>query len=462
MATAVQSLLAVYGALDRAVTGTGDPEIEAVVERYLPGSTGPNAGWYDELLGFLGATDPGLADEIDVPDLGEALETLQDRTGTDSPERLTPVQLSRMTYAIGALSHLPTYYRPDEWDEPFSKTFALVGPEDAGEATLTLMRRELNSRDDWSRVMGLAAERGWIQADVAVVPQCDVKVKWVRGHLCAVLITDFTSDNVSLDSLKNVVDPLNWANCLPSFFCTMEKLNPRQDGWSRVREYVSTTCPILGSPRMVTALKYWKGAQAPAPSAWVNYELDDQPLPGKTGDGRMVVDDGFIRMTSTVGNSASAGVHVRTKKIAGFRNLAWIAGAIFACAMGYGAEGVDMLLGGVAMRPPGEPDGWTDWQVSTPPASTPPGQGGSSTIPPPPPGDGGDTTEQAVTLAVDMLNECIDDMSKKSAAIAAKWATGKMPITETMEFNVDLATRLATDPWRYLERLRAAVQGGDK
>src|ERR1700739_1918854 len=54
MATTAQSLLALYGELDQAVIGSGDAEIEATVERYLPGSTGGNAGWYDQLLGFLG------------------------------------------------------------------------------------------------------------------------------------------------------------------------------------------------------------------------------------------------------------------------------------------------------------------------------------------------------------------------------------------------------------------------
>ena len=29
-----------------------------------------------------------------------------------------------------------------------------------------------------------------------------------------------------------------------------------------------------------------------------------------------------------------------------------------------------------------------------------------------------------------------------------------MPVAETMTFTADLAARLATDPWRYLERLR--------
>ena len=51
--TPLQALLALYGALDLAVTGNGGAETEATVERYLPGSTGPNVGWYDELLGFL-------------------------------------------------------------------------------------------------------------------------------------------------------------------------------------------------------------------------------------------------------------------------------------------------------------------------------------------------------------------------------------------------------------------------
>ena len=52
-ATPLQALLALYGALDQAVTSGGSAGIEATVERYLPGSTGANAGWYDELLGFL-------------------------------------------------------------------------------------------------------------------------------------------------------------------------------------------------------------------------------------------------------------------------------------------------------------------------------------------------------------------------------------------------------------------------
>jgi hypothetical protein len=464
MATIAQSLLALYGALDQAVTSTGDAEIEAIVERYLPGSTGENAGWYDQLLGFLGDRTHLLPEMEEpppaVPDLGEALTTLQslrERTGGPEYQRLTPVQLSRMVYAIGALSHLPSYYLPGEWDEQFSQTLTLAG---GGDDLLWLLRRDFRRRDDFSTVMQFAAQRAWVDAYVALVPLCQTKVKFVRGHLCVVLTTEFESQQVSLDQLKDVVDPLNWANCLP-FFCSMTPEPPRPDNWSRVLEHVSTTCSIPGTPQMVTPLKYWKGqaqgVQLPQPSAWVDYALDDDPAPGEQGDGRMVVDEGFITMTSTVADSADDGVRVRTRKVAGFRDLAYVPAAIFACVMGYGDQGVEMLLGGVQKRPRGGGAGWTDWSPSTPPANQP---GGAPAQPAP--NDGFDPGRSAVEVAVDMLNECIDDMSQQSAAIADKWATGAVPIAETMTYTANLAARLATDPWRYLERLRDANRGSGK
>ncbi|MGH3523016.1 MAG: hypothetical protein ACRDU4_09335, partial [Mycobacterium sp.] len=413
-ATTAQALLALYGALDQAVTSTGDPEIEATVERYLPGSTGPNAGWYDELLGFLGNLAPRIAEPPAVPDLSQALTVLQGQNeprarvrkataaaAAREPEPLTAVQLSRMVYAIGALSHLPSYYPPSEWDERFSRTLALAGPS-GGDDLLDQLRREFDNRADWSQVMQLAVSNALIRSGVAVVPLCQAKPKWVRGHLCVVLTTDFASTQVSLDELKNVIDPLNWDKCLP-FFCYMQKEPTRPDGWSRVLEHVSTTCSIAGTPQMATPLKYWKGPgkneQLPQPSAWVDYALDDDPAPGENGDGRMVVDEGFIRMTSTVGDSNQKGVRVRTRKVAGFRNLAYFPAALFACVMGYAYQGEGMLFGGVAKRPKGGSPDWKDWEPSTPAqAAAQPAE--------PTPAGGPDTTHRAVTLAVDMLNEC--------------------------------------------------------
>jgi hypothetical protein len=513
MATTAQSLLALYGALDQAVTSTGDPAIEAVVERYLPGSTGVNAGWYDQLLGFL--ADPAYQRRgrrpPAVPDLDEALTTLQThRTRADEnpAELLSSLQMSRMTYAIGALSHLPSVYQPSTWSEPFSTTLGLVapvqevqvawisdssadedfsdedGPSDGGGPSdgdlLELLRRRLRRRDDWPELARDAVEKGLISKDVADVPQCQVKAKWVRGHLCVVLNTEFNSKKVSLDQLKSVVDPLNWHLCLP-FFCKMTRHATRHDGWSRVLEQVSVTCPFAGT-HMATPLKYWKGPSVgevlSEPSAWLDYALDDDPVAGATGDGRMVVDEGFITMTSTSGDAAVAGVRVCTRKVAGFRNLGFVPASIFACVMGYGDQGVEMLLGGVDKRPapggrgPGSKSDWEDWKPSTrnpagsDPAKATPAPSDTPQADPTPPQqpvpDPDDPSRRAVVLAVDMLNDYITDMSKKSEVIAAKWASGVVPIAESINYGADVAARLATDPWRFLQRLRDSDQGGDK
>jgi hypothetical protein len=476
-ATPLQALLALYGALDQAVTSSGDAGIEATVERYLPGSTGPNAGWYDELLGFLTnltSVDSAVAEEPPAaPGLSAALTILQShnqpRTQGATPKPLTPVQLSRMVYAIGALSHLPGDYLPQGWETPFAQTLAVASPRPgyqtapftgappSADDLLALLQSQFRSRDDFPQVMAYAAQQGWVDILVAAVPLCQTNAMWVRGHLCVVLTTEFPSQQVSLDQLKDVIDPLNWAKCLP-FFCEMDPEPDRPDGWSRVLEHVSTTCPIPGTPQMITPLKYLKGPAAGDPAAqstaFIDYALDDNPAPGEKGDGRMVVDEGFIRMTSTAANSATPGVRVRTRKVAGFRNLAYFPAALFACVMGYGDVGMAMLLGGVAARA-SNPAGWTNWAPSTATGvsgSTPPGQ----------PAGNGDPISQGVALAVSMLNECIDDMSKMSAAVAAKWATGVVPVAETITYTANVANRLATDPWRYLQRLRDPTQGDDK
>jgi hypothetical protein len=122
--------------------------------------------------------------------------------------------------------------------------------------------------------------------------------------------------------------------------------------------------------------------------------------------------------------------------------------------MGYGYEGIQMMFGGVASRA-SNPAGWTNWDPSTP-------TGVSGITQPGQPATDGDPASLAVALAVQMANECIDEMSKKSAAIAAKWASGVVPVAETITYTADLANRLATDPWRYLARLREPTQGADK
>jgi hypothetical protein len=495
--TPAQALLALYGALDHAV-GTGNADIEATVARYLPGSTGINAGWYEQLLVFLGHRESHFSGTAHVPDLGEALSVLQKApaptskpaakkssktaktetaatagfSGTPSgaPEQLRPlstVQKARMVYAIATLSQLPGWYLQnvlgDTWEQQLDDALDLVRGTNTG--LLDHLRLNVNSRDGYPKVIELAGKQGLIDRKVAMVPLCQPKVMIIRNQPCLVITTEFTSADVSLKDLKDVIDPVNWARCLSTFFCQMDGKKDRDDGWSRVLEQVSTTCPIAPT-HMKTPLTYWKtegpDEKTQPPTACLDYALDDQPPHDGKGDGLIVVDEGFIRMTSTDAglDPSKPGVRVRTRKVVGFRNSALTPWGVLACSMGYGDQGIDMILDGVENHA-SDPNGWTGWKVSTtPPAKS---SGKPKDEPPQtPPATEPDTSRRAVELAVEMVNECIDDMSGKSAAVAAKWATGTVPIAEMITLNAEFAARLATDPLRFLERLRNPARGGDR
>jgi hypothetical protein len=501
--TPAQALLALYGALDHAV-GTGNADIEATVARYLPGSTGSNAGWYEQLLVFLGHREGQFTHTASVPDLGDALSVLKQqapalaplavrkkpakiRPGTtkketavtatafsgtppaapDGSRPLSTVQKARMVYAIATLSQLPGWYLQnvlgDTWEQQLDDALELVRGPNTG--LFDHLRLNVNSRDGYPKVIEVAGKQGLIDPKVASVPLCQPKVMTVRNQPCLVITTEFTNAEVSLKDLKDVIDPVNWARCLSTFFCKMDGKKDRDDGWSRVLEQVSTTCPIAPT-RMKTPLKYWKtegqDEKTQPPTACLDYALDDQPADGAKGDGLIVVDEGFIRMTSTDSSldPTKPGVRVRTRKVVGFRNSALTPWGVLACSMGYGDQGIDMILDGVENHA-SDPNGWTGWKVSTTPPAKTPGQP-KDAPPQAPPTTEPDTSRRAVELAVEMVNECIDDMSGKSAAVAAKWATGTVPIAEMITLNAEFAARLATDPLRFLERLRNPAPGGDK
>ena len=501
-ATPAQALLALYGALDHAV-GTGNADIEATVARYLPGSTGINAGWYEQLLVFLGHRDGRFTPLASVPRLSDALSVLKQQaavpvplavtkkavkkqpgttkketsvtagfseTPPAAPEQSRPlstVQKARMVYAIATLSQLPGWYLQnvlgDSWEKQLDDALDLVRGPNSG--LLDHLRFNLNSRDGYPKVVETAGKQRLIDPKVASVPLCQPKVMIVRNQPCLVITTEFTSATVSLKALKDVIDPVNWARCLSTFFCEMDGKADSKDGWSRVLEQVSTTCPIAPT-HMKTPLKYWKtegqDEKTQPPTACLDYALDDQSADGEKGDGLIVVDEGFIRMTSTdlSLDPTKPGVRVRTRKVVGFANSALTPWGVLACSMGYGDQGIDMILDGVENRV-NDPRNWRDWKVSTaPPAESPvqpkdaPAQAPPTTEP--------DTSRHAVELAVEMVNEYIEDMSGKSAAVAAKWATGTVPIAEMITLNAEFAARLATDPLRFLERLRNPAGGGDK
>ena len=126
-----------------------------------------------------------------------------------------------------------------------------------------------------------------------------------------VIDTESSSNDVSLDALKAVVDPLNWHEDCPSFFCDMQYKGLRTDGWRKVLETVGfCDYSSLISPRLVTMLKFYKTTvNGPvAYEARLDYDLDMSRF--DTGDRQVRVDKGFINMKSTVGDAKEKGVRV--------------------------------------------------------------------------------------------------------------------------------------------------------
>lgn len=82
----LQDLLAVYGAIDQSVVAAADPQWSALVEQYLPGTTGPGRqGWYSDIQALVRRLSPDSTG-VEFPDLAGAVSNL-----TDTVRQLSPV-----------------------------------------------------------------------------------------------------------------------------------------------------------------------------------------------------------------------------------------------------------------------------------------------------------------------------------------------------------------------------------
>lgn len=197
-----------------------------------------------------------------------------------------------------------------------------------GYELLRLLRAQFTERGDWDNFMKTAFEHGLVTKDVAFSgPPCTISVRRVGGQLCTRLITDLTVHDMSVDDLKRIVDPLNWAK-VDSIFCEMTELTPALDahGWSRVLEDVSTD---PSNYLLTTALKYWKEDMNGGGAA-INYDLDDAR--GDTADcGLVLLDRGYIWLTPT----PNGGCRIRNSKEVLIEGISATASAMFATAAGW-------------------------------------------------------------------------------------------------------------------------------
>ena len=130
-----------------------------------------------------------------------------------------------MVYAIATLSQLPGWYLQNVLGDTWERTArqrARAWSRGPNSGLFDHLRLNVNSRDGYPKVIEIAGQQGLIDPKVASVPLCQPKVMIVRNQPCLVITTEFTSPTVSLNDLKDVIDPVNWARCLSTFFCEMD------------------------------------------------------------------------------------------------------------------------------------------------------------------------------------------------------------------------------------------------
>lgn len=395
----LHSQLALFGAIDDEVVRRNDPRTTAIVERFLPGTTGyGQRGWFAQLRKFVDDLSP--SGQVEFPSRDDALRDLvrAERTDTEVARRafirqirpgvlhtlvesgadlapevdtvnpLTPSTLARATYAAAVLAKIegprvapiaPSRPRCVRWHDgnilhildpsdpveidPLDEFLEMAIPPPATQlrgidvlpvspAVRDMISDNSNlarGRDDWEPFMQRVAD----PRIAGYPPPCVGRLRTIDGQLCTVVSTEVFTKRVHLEQVEAIVDPRNWKQTLPSFFCDMQPRTDDADGWSRILECVSTECREY---TLRTALRYWN-AERHEDGIYINYDLADD----RRGDSGLVeVDCGYIWITRLRGG----GVRIKTSKALKICGLSPTAVAALACFSGWAQVGIDMLV----------------------------------------------------------------------------------------------------------------------
>jgi hypothetical protein len=458
----VRDILEVFGAFDRAVgEAKDDPEVLAAADKLLPGSAA-NHGWYDELKRRYFPSD---ADK--EPNLGEALKRIakaDEQADTDEKKkRLTRAQKARLLYGIAATaalrhvapkSSLPAFDQPDdsEFGEALIGSLAAIAPT----ATKTVDERRAKAKqarnplvqhvssnftcpEDF-RAVRAKAEEDIRSNEKLLAPLCQTAVVTVDGFESAIVDTKFTSDTISLERLKSIVNPFNWAQDYAELFVRMQGQEPdiMPDGWRRVLE----TVRLLGSEELTTPLKFYPSQDPKRLGARLDYDLDMSRF--ETGDRQVRVDRGFINMkvTNGAGDPTDPGVLVTTRKVVHIQGISAFAQAKLVCIGGYGTASADFLLGAAAKEPknpkPFEyPTNDDEADTAQDTAAAPPATAMTHFAP----------------AAVDAWTECAQDLTNGYFDVAQKWLSGSLTLTDLADYTTRVGGEFASAPWKYLQAM---------
>ncbi len=390
----LHSQVALFGEIDRQVVDArrgstaADRAVVATAEAFLPGSTGfGQAGWLADLTAFLNGPAvhrsggrrvefPAFADATEIVASAAAGEPGSNNSGAPlsipypkaqvrrlifNPAR-DPV-LARSAYAAVILEKLyrirnPGAVDPRDRADPVANLLAATpsivnswadahGPSHTDIEALDLLTAnvdDIGTRADWMTFAG--ANFGPAFADTSKA--CFGTLEDSDGLYCSTIYTDSTADNLSVDQIANIIDPVNWPYC-SKFFAEMNPQVPTCDrnGWTRLVESIGAeTAEYTIETALVFHFTDNRTSATPdiEKGIFLNYTLD----PNRVGDSWIVeVDNGYVWVTpdNTTGRPGDPGVRIRSSKEERINGLSPTATSALACLLGWGDAGRDMIAG---------------------------------------------------------------------------------------------------------------------
>jgi hypothetical protein len=451
---ALRDLLEVYGALDEAAGKSSNPSTAATLDEFLPKASA-NTGWYREVEDFFFRENAQQS-----PNLGEACARLGEQAKQaeeGNAPRLTAPQKQRLFYGLSAAARMqqvaPTPMLASSKSDlkaALVPALAAVGPEekpyesrlqnvdDRFDDYFNGVQSGLTGRANYIGFREAAASSDMEMVDPSTlnIPLCRSGIVTVDRLQAAVVDTDLSSDDISLNQLKAVVNPFNWNENYPDFFVRMAPFrNPfRSDRWRRVLETVGFGG--LGAFEITTALKYFPTVREC--EARLDYDLDD-PTPGP-GDGQVLVDRGYINMwvTNQERDPDLPGVRVRTRKVIHIDGLSPYAQQRLVCLTGYGTASSEFLFG-PAVDPRPEARDFVYYEHEQPEEDPETSDSGPST--------------HVVATAVDLLTDSVQGLVSDYFEVAEKWMAGGLRLSDVTDFSQKVTGRLVSSPLEFLERI---------
>ncbi|WP_319430817.1 hypothetical protein [Mycobacterium sp. RTGN5] len=452
----VRDILEIFGALDRAVREADDPDVTAAADKLIPGLGTACPTWYAELESRYFGSEARKS-----PNLAEALQRIAEEDANPDTDRLTSAQKTRLLYGISAAQRLnavastplPALDESDpKFDDALIGSLAAIAPKrspglkdrrdnatEAREELLQSMRGFTRTKDFTSAVREKVEASPIRSGNPMGSPLCRTAAVVVDGLESAVIDTEFDSNDVSLEQLKSIVNPFNWAQDYSELFVRMEDQEPDilPDGWRRVLE----TVRLLGTTELTTPLKFYPYQASPL-EATLDYDLDKPAL--DTGDGQVLVDRGFIniKVTNEAGDPTQPGVHVTTRKVVHIQGISAYAQGKLVCVGGYGTASANFLLGAAA-QPPVDPKPF-DYPKNEDDADA-----AQANAPAPP----ATAMTHFVPAAVGAWTECAQDLTNGYFDVAQKWLSGSLTLTDLADYTTRATSELASSPWKYLQAM---------